>query len=340
MTSVLLLVALIGPVAFQATPAANIRDRLAAWEQAAAQGRTDASGLVAIATSVVTEAQQSRNPEVAIEACGSTVQAPATSCTARLWTIARDTRTAFRLRAAAASVLVEQSVDGAAAYLLKLASAASPEELASGASLLKVLPAKQSVPLLQGLLATGSPIAHAAGCSTLGKIDTGESRTAIADYLASAPRGTRPYYVCTLAAARLGDPIAIRTTSGIANYLADADLVEAAEVLGNDPERQTNLLMLVTRQGSSVAQLVAANALVPFRPDVASRVMTQALENDRADLRAAALEVHRTLSVDADQHVRGFLLDEDPLVRLRAAETILARAIALGQHKGPPRKVP
>jgi hypothetical protein len=338
-TSLLILFALIGPLVLQATPTASVRDRLATWEQRAAQGRPDASELVAIAASVVTEAQQSRNPEVAIEACSSTVQAPAAACTADLWTIARDTRTAFRLRAAAASVLVDQSVDGAAAYLLKLASAASSEELASAAPVLLVLPAKQSIPLLKRLLSTDSPTAHVAGCSALGRIDTGESRTALADYLATAPRGTRPYYVCTLSAARLGDPIALRMTSGIVNYLAHADLVEAAELLGQSaPDRQASLLMLVTRQGSPLAQLLAANALVPLRPDLATDVMIHAFESDRPDLRAAALEVHRTLSIDATQQVRGFLLDEDPLVRLRAAETILDRAIKLGQHTAPPRR--
>jgi hypothetical protein len=309
----------------RAQPADEVRDRLAAYEKGIAAGRADNGELAAIATLVLDRTVLSTQPNAMIQACSSRFLKDAADCNAKLWALARRTGAALAHRASAAAALAERKDKEAPAYLFEIVKGAPAQQLAPIAFLLRSLPAERSVPLLAPLLRSGNEAAAVEGCRALAQVSSAESLKAVNEYLESAPRGTPQWFACTLAAARLGDPAGLRTSGFITNYLAGEDLVTAADLLlTSDPERALSLLLQTTRESPGMARLEAAERLTELRPQVSADIMEQALKSDQAGTRAAALEIHRRLRLEPSPEVRRLLLDPDPIVQLRAAETVLA----------------
>jgi hypothetical protein len=100
----------------------------------------------------------------------------------------------------------------------------------------------------------------------------------------------------------------------------------AGVLLETNQEFAIGVLLQVTRQGRGLAPLEAASRLVPYRPDVATDLMDYTLPSSNPLFRAAALELHRSLRLEPSRAVRALLLDPQPLVQLRAVETVLAWA--------------
>ena len=309
----------------RAQPANDVRDRLAAYEQGIAAGRADNGELAAIATLVLDRTALSTQPNAMIQACSSRFLKDTRDCNGKLWALARRSGAALAHRASAAAALIERKDKEAAAYLFEILKAAPPQQLAPLAFLLRALPPERSVPLLAPLLRAGNEAGAVEGCRALAQISNAESLKVINEYLESAPRGTPQWFACTLAAAKLGDPAGMRTAGFITNYLAGEDLVSAADLLmGSDQERALGLLLQTTRESPGMARLEAAERLTELRPQVSTDIMAQALKSDQAATRAAALEIHRRLRLEPSAEVRRLLLDPDPVVQLRAAETVLA----------------
>lgn len=306
--------------------ASQIRARLTAYETQVAAGRADAAELESIAADTVWEVTNSADPVAVVQACSSTFAREA-DCSGKLWTLARNKTTALPHRVEAAAVLARRKDAGAAPYLLELVSALPAPRLAPLAPSLVAVPAQKSVPLLRGLLQSDVPAAQQAGCRTLGWIDTGDSREAIQAFLAAAPRGTHAWNACTLAAAKLGDPFAQRMAAFISMHLAGDELIDAADILMNeDRERAVSVLMQVTRESRGYPQLEAADRLANIRPEITTDIMHFALASNRPEMVAAALELHRSLRLEPDPLIRARMVDANPLIRLRAAETTLAAA--------------
>ena len=321
-----MLAALLQATPVQDTPAAaaKIRSRLAAYEVRLAAGRAETGELAAIAKDVLQSTAASRNAHAVIQTCSSSFFADET-CTAKLWEIARRTTAAFEERARAAAALARRGDKEAAGYLLQIVKPAPAARLAGVADALLTLPAERSVPLLEPLLQSKEPAAQTAACRILAKIDSAESRQAVRAFVAAAPRGTGPWHACMVASARLGDPEAHRMLRPLTHYMSGDDLVAAAEgLLPEDQDLAVSFLMQVTRESRGFPQLEAAERLAPFRPEIAADIMEYALASPEPELRAAALEVHRTLRLDPSKKVRDLLVDSNPLVQLRAGETVLA----------------
>jgi HEAT repeat protein len=305
--------------------AAQIRARLTTYEQQAAAGRQDPAELAAIASTVLEDATRSPDVTAATEACSSPFLKKDVNCTVTLWTVARRPAATLAHRVRAAAALVNRKDQDAAGYLFDLVKAVPGPQLAPFAESLRALPARKAVPLLASMLQSSDPAAHISGCQALSHIDAPESLQVVKDYLTSAPRGTRAWYICTIAAAKLGDPDGQRTTGYITSYLSGDELVSAGDVLLNlDQERAIGLFMQAARESRGLAQLDAAARLVPFRPEIATEIMEGALSNNEPGMRAAALQLHRALKIEPSRHVRQRLLDSSPLVQVRAAETILS----------------
>lgn len=321
----LVLAALLQSPAAAAPPtAAQLRARLVAYERNAAANRPDPAELAAIATGVLQRATLSTNADAVVVACSSKVWTDA-GCSAKLWAIARRTTATLDTRAHASAALVALKDDAAAPFLYSLVKAAAPARLAAAAPTLKSLPARQSVPILAGMLGSKSPDAEVAACRTLAGIDAAESRQVISDYLSGAPPGTPSAYACILASAALGDPANVRMAGYITNHLSEDNLVAAAEVLMNvDRTRAISHFLQATRESRGLPRLDAAERLASLEPEAAQQVMEQSLADDRPEIRAAALELHRLMAREPSREVRNLLLDPNPIVQVRAAETVLA----------------
>ena len=331
MVAAALIAALLGAVLQEpaATPPAptlaELRNQLSAYEERAAVGRAEAADLVAIANAVLQRTLRSTNPHAVVHTCSSPFAPDADGCASKLWAIAKRPAVALEHRASAAAALAHRGDKDAASYLYGLVKGAKPAQLATGAFTLMALPSERAVPLLEAMLKSGDPAVQVAACRTLAQVDSGESRQVLSTYLAAAPKGTGPWFACTIAAGKLGDPEAQRTTRFITNHLGPDDLLAASEVLlVEDQELALSLLMQATRQSRGMPQLEAAERLAPHRPDIATDIMEHALSNGDPLMRAAALELHRTLQLEPSREVRGLLLDPNPLVQVRAAEAVLA----------------
>ena len=305
---------------------AELHARLKQYEaRAAGTGHQVAAELAQIANAVLLTTAASNNADAVIHTCSSAFFKEAGNCATSLWQIAKRATAALAHRANAAKVLAARGDKQAKPYLLELVKSVPPDKLAASAAALLAIPAERAVPILAGMLQSGKPAAELSACRTLAQIDDAESGRVINAFLTSAPRGTPSWYACTIAAATLGDAEARRMTRFIHTYLADEDLIAAAEVLqSEDPELATSLLLQTTRQGNDFSRLDAADHLITMRPDLATDIMEFGLKSTDAMIRAAALELHRNLHAEPSRKVRALLLDPNPLVQLRAAETILA----------------
>ena len=307
------------------TPETEIRTRLSAYEQSVAANRANPEELASIAATVVKQVAASQTPDAVIQACRSEYGPKDADCGPKLWSIAKQQGLSTSQRISAASVLVSRKDPEAAAFLLELAKSVPPVQLARSAELLKGLPAERAVPLLAPLLKSGDAGAAAAGCRALAAIPGQASRQAIGAFLQTAPRGTGQWFACTIAAARLGDPEAGRTTGFITPYLAGEDLLDAGDVLlPADREQGVGLYLQATRESRGLTRLEAADRLVDYKPDVAAELARLALTSNDVQVTAGALELHRHLKGEPSLQVRLFLLAADPIVQLRAAEVILA----------------
>ena len=304
---------------------ADVRARLMTYEESLAKGGpVPEDELASIASAVVSQVAASEHADAALEACSSDYWS-APSCRERLWATAKQTTAEVRHRARAAAALARRGEKGARELLAGIVKALPRTRLAEVAPVLPLLPAEQSVPLLTVMLTGSNPGEQVVACRTLAEIDDASSREAVAAYTQSSPRGTPSWFACTLAAAKLGDPLAQRMAGYLTNHLSGDDLIEAAEILmADDRERAIGILMQVTRESRGFPQLDAADRLATERPEIAEDVMAQGLASGRPELVAAALEVHRSLRLAPSADVRARLADADPLVRLRAAETVLA----------------
>lgn len=304
---------------------ADLRGRVAAYEAQAAKGKANAEELVAIGKSILEQGlATSVPPGVVIQTCTSPFAPDSDTCVRRLWEVARLRSVPLAHRTGAAAALATRKDREAAPFLEELIKGVAPGLLVGSAEALLALSAEQSVPVLSRMLDSGEPATMTAACRVLGAIDASESRRSLGAFLASTPRGTQPWFACTIAAARLGDSEARQTSRFITNYLREFDLISAAEVLVEaDQELAVSLLLQVTRQAQGVVRLEAADRLVRLRPDVAREVAESALESPQAPIRAGALRVLRSLKTEPDKNVRARLLDPDPLVRLRAAEIVI-----------------
>src|SRR5829696_1155643 len=312
------------PPAQAPSPAPTPRARLAQYEQQVVAGKADPAELVSIATIVLENGTDVTDAGPMIEACSSDFARQRTECDTTLSALSKRQTASLTDRVRAAAALVLRKQKGADALLLELARRASPSQLVGIAPSLALLPARDSVPLLASLLASGDATANTVGCRVLSDIEGTESRTAIREFLTAAPRGTQPWFACVLAAARLGDVDAQQTSRSIWTYLHGYDLVTAADVLvAIDEELAVSLLQQATREARGITRLDAADRLVKLRPEVAKSIMEETLDDQDPEIRSAALQVHRHLQLEPSWDVRGRLLDTDPVVRLRAAETVL-----------------
>jgi hypothetical protein len=305
-------------------PTSELRARVERYEQALAQNKADDAELVATARLALEQAANAMSRRTVIEACSSTFTQNDASCQATLWRIARQTPAPLADRLAASAALVRRKAKGAADLLLELANGAKPAHLLGAVQTLIVLPPEKSVPILSRMLASDDVQTMSAACRVLGAIDSSESRQTIASFLETSPRGTTHWNACMLAAARLGNSDMQMRTRFMAVSFKGFELISGGEVLlPMDQQLATSLWLQATRQGTGLIPLEAADRLAPFEPDAAAAVMRQALQSTQIPMRAGALQVHRSLKLDPDADARARLIDVDPLVRLRAAETIL-----------------
>jgi hypothetical protein len=314
------------PAADAAPTMSQLRARLTAYEAQVAAGKANASELESIAADTIWELTGSADPVTLVQACSSTFARDA-ECRAKLWALARKAGASRPHRVEAAAVLARRKDADAAPYLLQLVSGLPPAQLAPLAGALTAVPVEKSVPLLRRLLESDAAAAQEAACRVLREIDTGASREAIQAFLANAPRGTSAWNACTIAAAKLGDPAAQRLTTFISMHLAGDQLIDAADIMmDTDRDRAVSVLMQVTRESRGYPQFEAADRLANIRPEITTDIMEFGLGSDRPEMVAAALELHRSLRLDPNPPIRARMVDANPLVRLRAAETTLAAA--------------
>jgi hypothetical protein len=316
--------------------------RLADYEQQASTGKPDPAKLAAIAATVLQNITAGANAGPMIEACSSDFAKELSGCDARLSALAKRQTAALTDRAHAAAASIRRKQKDAAPLLLQLAKGANAAQLEGIAPALALLPATDSVPLVAPLLKSNNPSAITVGCRVLAEIDAAESREAIREFL-NVPmyQGTQPWFACTLAAGRLGDVEAQQTSRSISNYVHGYDLVIAADVLvARDEELAVSLLQQATREARGVTRLDAADRLVKLRPEVAQKIMEEGLDDQDPAVRAAALQVHRHLELEPSRRVRARLLDTDPEVRLRAAETILGWDVRRREKQERPKPAP
>ena len=264
--------------------------------------------------------------QVWLEACTSPFTPTGGVCQDKLWRTVKEEKTPLVDRVRAAAALVRRGDKDAATVLSQLLPRLTNRELGAIATVVALLPTSSAAPVLLRLLSSEETTDKIAACRALGHVDTAEVRAALRAVVAQSSPSLQPWNACQIARARLKEPESVNTISGYSRYLEGEDLLDAAGAMldiGN--EQGGFLLRKLTREAPTLIQLQAAERLAESDPAAAARVTDAKLNDADPRARAQALSVERRLRRLATG-VRSRLLDEDELVRVRAAEAVLAWA--------------
>jgi hypothetical protein len=306
----------------------DIRTRLAAYEkQVTATGRTDPAALAAIATDVVIAERRSGVFGIWSEACGTRIVPDDGNCGPRLWTLVNRVSAPLATRVEAASALLSRGDKQAPEALYAILRRAPLTALTPFEPIIEMLPAPRAVAILGRLAGSPSETDQSAACKGLSRFDTQESRTAIGQILTKNAPASGPWLMCMIARARLHDAVPTTAVWGYGHTLQGDGQFFAAEVMiENDPDSATQLLTDLSRRGPMLGRLRAAELIAAADPAAAIPVIEAGEIDNDAAVRAAAVTAEQRLARAPGSVARGLLADAAPLVRIRAAENVIAWA--------------
>lgn len=304
-------------------PAAlNALDSLRANEH-----KDDLPKLIAILRAIVDDAGK-RDEGVKLEACKVLLAHGTHPCRKALTAEMANTEAPYPSRLQAAGVLAEAGDEAALAQYRKLASTASERQLRSVIESARTLPPAVAVPALELALASPEADIQYSAAATLGEKDSPASRQVLTKFLAGNPnRFARAAAASSLAA--LGDEEQLKAFTQALPDLQGGDLqrIGTALLSRGDP-RGVEALTRATKDDHELIRISAAAALAAKAPEVSAPVLKTSLASPNPLIRAAALDEFRRSPLLTIVQARGFLLDSDLLVRIRAADAVFARVPA------------
>jgi hypothetical protein len=305
--------------------------------------KTSPDLLAKIASAVLTDVSTQPDPIVALAACKALMarhspsggpsggaSGGAAPCAKRLTEQAKSTTQPMSMRLAALATLAAGGQAGASAEFLQLAAQAKGREQRTVVSAARDLPPADAVAAVKPALSNPQEDIQYSAAIALGEVPSPESRKALSEYLAG--NGSRVgKSAARLSLAILGDEESLKQFLPALPEMQGGDLLALGEALAAKGDgRGDEALERATRDDRELVRLGAAARLAATKPAIATPIFKGALQDVNPIMRAAALKEFRTTPLMTIGWARGYLLDKDPTVRVRACEALFTTLGASG----------
>lgn len=292
--------------------------------------KTSPELLVKIAGAVLTDVSTQPDPLVSLAACKALMARGAAPCEKQLAERAKSATQPLAMRLAALATLASAGQTGAGAQFLQLAAQAKGREQRTVVATARDLPPADAVAAVKPALSNPEADIQYSAAITLGEIPSPESRKALTEYLAGD--GNRVgKSAARLSLAILGDEESLKQMLPLLPQMQGGDLLALGEALAAKGDgRGDEALERATRDDRDLVRLEAAARLAAAKPELATPVFKAALQDVNPIMRAAALKEFRTTPLMTTGWARGYLLDKDPTVRIRACEALFTTLGASG----------
>lgn len=291
-------------------------------EQASGTGTLDQPQAQKVARAVLSSEAKSSDDEAArTEAClelSATAPAP---CLAGLKQLAESRgNPALKLRVAFAPGSTKPSP----AWIDEVTGHLTPREWVSVADAVRSLPPPVAVPLLKRALLAGNGDVQFAALTTLASLN---DPLALPTLQAWSTRTSSPaHFVALAGAAGLGDPKALAAIRADLADIEGADAVLAGAALVRQKDAKgLELLRSVQSSGTNdMIRLEAVAALAATGDTLAARQLQEAVGSPNPGMKLRAIELVRQARLPADPAICRQMADPTSLIRVRAAQAILA----------------
>jgi hypothetical protein len=299
---------------------------LAALDELPPPERKDSPALLATITrSVIEEAGRHDDQLAKLEGCKALISHGAHACAKQLQQQSRNAKEPLPVRLAATAALAADGNAAAIAEYETLAAQASDRGLGVVVGTARALPPATAVKVVVPALQSTQASIQYSAATLLGELPSPESRKALVKFLEDGARGA-PRSAAELSLAMLGDEARLKEILAALPELQGGDLLRVGKLLTKRGDtRGVDVLVRATKDDRERIRIEAGAALSDSVPDVARRVLLDALAQMNPLLRAAALEEYRDSRILTAQLARGLLLDGDALVQIRAGDALLAR---------------
>ena len=289
--------------------------------------REETAALGSIASAVTRSLVRVQDPALVTAACESILaQTPGDECRKTLEKQTTDSASTPIARLGALAALARAGDKTALARYKAAAATAGAREQRAVIDTVKGLPAEVAVPALAPALASSDGGMQFAAAGALGDYNVPSSKAALQQFLAGSPnpvaRGA-----ARLSLARLGDQTMLEPFLASFAELQGGTLLTVGEILRSRKDsRAEDAFMRVAQGDDELLRVRAAAELQGTKREVlAQATLDAALGGGNPWLRAAALEEFRSGELLSIARARPFLIDQNPWVKLRAVEAVLAR---------------
>jgi len=227
---------------------------------------------------------------------------------------------ALKLRVAFAS----QGAKPSQAWIDQVTARLTPQEWASVADAASTLPAAAAVPLLRRAVTTGNPDVEFAALSTLARLNDPLALPTLRAWSTHTRSPAR--FVALAGAAGLGDASALAAIRADLSDIEGADAVLAGRALARQKDPR-GLELLRSAQSSATNELVRLDAVAALAANgdtLAAKQLRDAVSSSNPGMRVRAIELLRQSGLPADATVCRQMSDPDSLIRVRAAQAVLA----------------
>jgi len=291
-------------------------------DEAGGTGALDKARAQRVAQAVLTrEASSSDDDAARADACltlSATAPAP---CLAGLKRVAESHGSpALKLRVAFATPNAKPSqtwIDEVTAHL-------TPQDWASVADAAFTLPPSVAIPLLRQALALGNPDVEFAALSALARLN---DPLALPTLRAWSKRISSPaHFVALAGAAGLGDAASLTAIRADLADIEGADAVLAGTALARQKDARGLELLRSAQSGATndFVRLDAVAALAASGDTLAAKQLQEAVSSPNPGMKLRAIELVRQAGLPADTTVCRQMADPGSLVRVRAAQAVLA----------------
>jgi hypothetical protein len=322
-----------------ATPARGQGAAAATLDQLLAQGQVDAAVKVLaedasstgtldqpradkVARAVLSREATNADDDVArAEACLTLSASAPAPCLARLKALAEARgNAALKLRVAFASPNSKPSQ----AWIDQVTGHLTPQDWASVADAAGSLPPPVAVALIRRALTLHNPDVEFTALSTLARLNDPSALPTLKEWSTHTSSPAR--FVALAGAAGLGDAAALAAIRADLSDIEGADAVLAGRALARQKDPR-GLELLRSAQGGATNDLVrldAVAALASSGDTLALRQLQEAVGSPNPGMRLRAIELMEQAGLPADSTVVRQMADPSSLIRVRAAQAVLA----------------
>lgn len=282
--------------------------------------------LAKIARDVLRDVAARRDPFTVVAACKALLARAANDpCAKQVWEQAKSSTLPVPFRLAALATLAGAGQAEARTQFLALARQQQGPAQRAVIAAAEDLPPADAVSVIVPALANPAPDVQYSAALALGDRPTAESRRALTAYLAGTP-DRRAKSAAIMSLAFVGDDARMREILPSLPQLQGGDLLKFGEVLAAKGDgRGTEALERAAKDDRDLIRIAAAARLSASHPQLATPILKAGIESPNPITRAATLEEFRNSPLLTLGWARGFMLDQDPTVRIRACEALFTK---------------